>query len=143
PDQQVAGRLNSGVRLPMKLCLTVLLSFLLLGCVSSGDDHQVAAQVGQVLAATGVVPHDTREADRTHNGRIVYVGPGVNGNPHFTYYQVTSVREMQLLESAAQTALRRVPAANSVTLHFMERQVFRSGGSRGEEKEVRKIVIRR
>ena len=131
----------------MKFFLPLFLSLAMLGCVSSGEDYQVSADVGHYLAATHVVPEDTGEADRTHRGRIVYAGPGVNGNPHFTYYEVTSPHDMALLKEAAQLALQHVPAAKSVTLHFMERQVFHTstngGGFRGKERELLKVVIRR
>lgn len=129
-----------------KLCALLIFSCLL-GCVSSGDDYRIAAEVEHYLSVTGVVPEDTREADQTHKGRIVYVGPGRKGNPHFTYYEVTSPEQIALLEAAAKTALLHIPDANTITLRFMEKQVFHAsangGGYRGREKEIRKIVVRR
>ena len=116
-------------------------------CVSSGEDYEVAASVGKYLNATGVVPADTREADRTHNGKIVYVAPGRNGAPYFIYYEVTDAAEMQKLKRAAELALKEVPRVRMITLHFMEKQVFHQSangsGSRGRERELETIVVER
>lgn len=137
----------TGVGRPMKIWPVLLLCVSVSGCVSSGDDYRVAAQVGGSLAATRLVPEDTREAERIHKGRMVYFRPGVKGNPHVTYYEVTSTEDMALLQAAAEKALLHVADANTVTLHFMEKQVFKSspsgGRSRGREKQIRKIVVRR
>jgi hypothetical protein len=126
--------------------LILLISLCLFGCVSSSEDYETAKKVGVYLKATGVIP-DTREADRTGVGKIYYVGPGVNNSPHFTFYEVTSPEEIVKLENAAKNALSEIPEANKITLHFMEKQVFHKsvngGRSRGKEKKVKKIVIKR
>jgi hypothetical protein len=127
----------------------LLFAFLIVGflaaCVPSGEDYAVASAVGKYLDATGVVPADTRDADRTHKGKIVYFAPGTNGAPHFTYYEITDPADMQKLKRAAEKALKEVPKAHKVTLHFMEKQVFRQSadgsGSRGHEREIEKIVV--
>ena len=126
----------------MKILACLLLVFSLSGCVSSGEDYQIAEKVGDYLDAADVIPDDTREANAGRAGRIVYVGPGRNGNPHFTYYEVTPPQDIARVESAARLAVDRVPGAKSVTLHFVERQVFH-GGVRGHENEVRRIVVRK
>jgi hypothetical protein len=131
----------------LRLFLTFLAIGLLAACVSSGEDYAVAAAVGKHLNATGVVPTDTREADRTHKGKIVYFAPGSNGAPHFTYYEITDPADIQKLKAAAEIALTKVPKARKITLHFMEKQVFRQSadgsGSRGHETEIEKIVLER
>jgi hypothetical protein len=123
------------------------MSLFLSACVSSGEDYAVAAAVVKYLDATGVIPSANREADRTHSGKIVYFAPGINGSPHFTYYEVTDPADMQKLKTAAETALKEVPAARKVTLHFMEKQVLHlsanGAGYRGHEKEIKKIVVQR
>lgn len=120
---------------------------LLVGCVSSAEDSELAAKVGTYLNATGVIPQDTGDAYKTHSGKIVYVGPGVNGSPHFTYYEVTNPDEMQKLKSAAETALKELPNVQKITLHFMEKEVVRQhsdgSSSRGRENEIETIVVRR
>jgi hypothetical protein len=128
--------------------LVIPLAFVfLVGCTSSGEDYQLAAEVGKQLGATGVVPLDTQGADKTHSGKIVYVGPGVNGSPHFTYYEVTDPKDMQKLKAAAEVAAKEIPAVRKITLHFMEKQVFHQqldgSGYRGREKEIETIVVRR
>lgn len=124
-----------------------LVSVLLLGCVSSAEDSELAGRVGKYLDAAGVIPSDTRNADRTHSGKIVYVGPGVNGSPHFTYYEVTDLKDMRKLKEAAEIAAKEIPAVRKITLHFMEKQVFHQqpdgSGFRGREKEIETIVVRR
>ena len=129
-------------RLSVSLCAA-----LVLGCVSSAEDSELAAKVGTYLAATGVIPQDTREAYKSHSGKIVYVGPGINGSPHFTYYEVTSPEEMRKLKIAAETALRELPNVQKITLHFMEKEVVRQhadgSSSRGHKKEIETIVVRR
>ncbi|MBI5556672.1 MAG: hypothetical protein HY885_03470 [Deltaproteobacteria bacterium] len=132
----------------MRIVISILLIITFLsGCISSYEDSETAKKVGQCLNETGVVPKDTREADRTHFGKIVYVGPGVNNSPHFTFYEVTSPEDIQKLKHAAEEALLSIPEANKITLHFMEKQVFHEtgngGGFRGKEKEIEKIVVKR
>ena len=126
---------------------TFLIVGLLAACVSSGEDYAIAAAVGKYLNATGVVPADTGDADRTHKGKIVYFAPGRNGAPHFTYYEITDPNDMQKLKKAAETALKEVPAVRKITLHFMEKQVFNQSangsGSRGRERELETIVVER
>jgi hypothetical protein len=87
--------------------LAISIAFALLtGCSKpSAQDYEIAAEVGKHLRATGVVPLDTREADRTHSGKIVYFAPGTNGSPHFTYYEVTDAADMQKLKKAARRDL--------------------------------------
>jgi hypothetical protein len=130
-----------------RVFFALLIVGLLAACVSSGEDYAVAAAVGKYLDATGVVPADTREADRTHKGKIVYFGPGRNGSPHFTYYEITDPDDMQKLKRAAEIALKEVPTARKITLHFLEKQVFHQlangSGSRGREREVETIVVER
>jgi len=130
-----------------RLLLASLIIGLLAACAPSGKDHAVAAEVGRHLRETGVVPVDTTEADRTHNGKIVYFAPGRNGAPHFIYYEITDPADMQKLRKAAETALKEVPTARKITLHFMEKQVFHQSpngsGSRGREKEIVTIVVER
>ena len=130
-----------------RVFVALLIVGLLAACVSSGEDYAVAAAVGKYLDATGVVPTDTREADRTHKGKIVYFGPGRNGSPHFTYYEITDPDDMQKLKGAAEIALQEVPTARKITLHFMEKQVFHQSangsGSRGREREIKTIVVER
>jgi len=131
------------------LAITAFLTVgLLSACVPSGEDYEVAAAVAKYLDATGVVPADTREADKTHKGKTVYFAPGIQGAPHFTYYEITTPADMQKLRLAAEAALKNVPKANKITLHFMEKEVFHQsspngGGSRGSETEIEKIVIER
>ena len=129
-------------RLSIPLCAA-----LLLGCVSSAEDSELAAEVGTYLNATGIIPQDTRDAYNRHSGKIVYVGPGVNGSPHFTYYEVTSPEEMRQLEIAAEAALKKLPNVRKITLHFMEKEVIRQhadgSSSRGRENEIATIVVRR
>jgi hypothetical protein len=129
-----------------RIVILLALAFLF-GCSSSQEDYVIASRVGTYLGGTGVIPLDTREADRAHSGKIVYVGPGINGSPHFTYYEVTSRDDMQKLKSAAEQALRQIPEAKKITLRFMERQVFHQSsdgsGYRGKEKEIEAIVIER
>lgn len=124
-----------------------LVSALLLGCVSSAEDSELAGRVGKYLDSAGVIPSDTRNADITHSGKIVYVGPGVNGSPHFTYYEVTDPKDIRKLKGAAEIAAKEIPAVRKITLHFMEKQVFHQqpdgSGSRGREKEIETIVVRR
>lgn len=123
------------------------MSLFLSACVSSGEDYALAATVVKYLDATGVTPSANREADRTHSGKIVYFAPGINGSPHFTYYEVTDPADMQKLKTAAETALKEVPAARKITLHFMEKQVLHlsanGSGYRGHEREIKKIEVRR
>ncbi|MDP1653429.1 MAG: hypothetical protein Q8L56_11985 [Rhodocyclaceae bacterium] len=126
--------------------IAVLLTFtFLFGCVSSYEDSELASKVGRFLGATEVVPLDAREADKSGSGRIVYVGPGTNGSPHFTYYEVTTLEDMQKLKRAAEKALEQIPEAKKITLHFMEKQVVHrspDGSSyRGREKEIETIVV--
>ena len=127
----------------------VLLTFVFLfGCVSSAEDFEIAHKVAKYLDATGVVPRDdARKTYTTHSGKMVYVGPGINGSPHFTYYEITSPDDMRKLEIAAQEALVGVPEVKKITLHFMEKEVFHqspSGArSRGHEKEINRIVIKK
>jgi hypothetical protein len=125
----------------------LLASIFLLGCVSSAEDSEIASEVGKYLSATNVVPLDSSEAYRTHRGKIVYVGPGTNGAPHFTYYEVTSADDIQKLTHAAEEAVSKVYGAKKITLHFMEKEVFRQSpngsGLRGSEKEVATVVIRK
>ena len=129
-------------RLYISLCVA-----LLFGCVSSAEDSELAARVGRYLDAAGVIPQDTRDAYHTHSGKIVYVGPGVNGSPHFTYYEVTNPDEMQKLKSAAEIALKELPNVQKITLHFMEKEVIRQradgSSSRRRENEIETIVVRR
>ena len=132
----------------MRIVIPILLILACLcGCVSSYEDSETAGKVGKYLNETGVVPKDTSEADRTHSGKIVYVGPGVNNSPHYTYYEVTSPEDIQKLKRAAEEALVNIPEANKITLHFMEKQVFHGsgggGGYRGKEKEIETIVVER
>lgn len=126
--------------------LVFLALLFLFGCVSSGEDYEIARKVGKYLDATGVVPFNAREADRTRAGRIVYVGPGINGSPHFTFYEVTYREDMQKLKGAAEEALEKIPEAKRITLHFMERQVFHQSAdgsaSRGRENEIETIVVK-
>lgn len=130
----------------IRILVLSILAFLF-GCVSSYEDSETAKKVGQYLNATGVVPKDTRETYRTHVGKIVYVGPGVNGSPHFVYYEVTSPEDMQKLKRAAEEALVNIPEANKITLHFKEREVWHEsgggGGHRGKEREIETIVVTR
>lgn len=130
-----------------RLLFAFLIVGLLAACVSSGEDYAVAAAVGKHLDATGVVPADTREADKTHKGKIVYFAPGRNGAPHFTYYEITDPADMQKLKRAAEIALNEVPTARKITLHFMEKQVIHQSangsGSRGHEREIETIVVER
>lgn len=130
----------------IRLLIVSLVSPLLAACVSSSEDYVIAAAVGKYLDATGVVPSDTREADRTHSGTIVYFSPGIK-SPHFTYYEVTDSADMLKLKAAAEAALKDVPAARKITLHFMEKQVFHQSkdgsGYRGHEKEIKTIVVQR
>lgn len=120
---------------------------LLLGCVSSGEDYENARRVGAYLDAAGVVPLSNREADRTRSGKIVYVAPGVNGSPHFTYYEVTAQEDMQKLKVAAEEAIKNEPSVKKITLHFIERQVWHQSesgaGYRGKENEINTIVVTR
>lgn len=129
-----------------RIVILLTLAFLL-GCASSHEDYEIASKVGKYLDGTGVVPLDTRIADKIHSGKIVYVGPGINGCPHFTYYEVTSQEDMQKLKRAAEEALKQIPEAKKITLHLMERQVFHQSpdgsGYRGKEKEIETIVIER
>jgi hypothetical protein len=115
--------------------------------VSSAEDYATAKEIGKFLDATGVVPRDIREADRTHKGKIVYFAPGRNGEPHFTFYEVTDPGDMEKLRNAAEQALGEVPAARKISLHFMEKQVFHEsgngGGYRGRENEIKTIVVKR
>jgi len=132
----------------MRIGISILLILACLcGCVSSGVDYETAKKVGKYLNATGVVPKDTRVAYKTHVGKIVYVGPGVNRSPHFVYYEVTSPEDMQRLKRAAEEALVNIPEANKITLHFKEREVWHEsgggGGYRGREKEIETIVVTR
>jgi hypothetical protein len=133
----------------MACYLVVVLALIpLIGCVSSAQDSERAARVGRYLDAAGVIPiEEARDADKTHSGKIVYVGPGINGSPHFTYYEVTSPEDMQKLKVAAEDALRHIPDVNRITLHFMEKQVIhqsQGGGlSRGREKEINTVVVSR
>ena len=124
-----------------------LVSALLIGCVSSAEDSELAGRVGKYLDSAGVIPSDTRNADRTHSAKIVYVGPGVNGSPHFTYYEVTDPIDIGKLKGAAEIAAKEIPAVRKITLHFMEKQVFHQqpdgSGSRGREKQIETIVVRR
>jgi hypothetical protein len=122
------------------------MSLLLAACGSSTEDYAIAKAVGNYLEATGVVPLNIREADRTHSGKIVYFAPGVR-SPHFTYYEVTDPADMLKLKAAAEVALKEVPAARKITLRFMEKQVFHQSpngsGYRGNEKEIKTIVVQR
>jgi hypothetical protein len=122
-------------------------SMLLLGCVSSAEDSEIASEVGKYLNATNVVPLNTSEAYRTHSGKIVYVGPGTNGSPHFTYYEVTDLDDIQKLKGAAKEAVAKVSSAKQITLHFMEKEVFHQlpsgSGSRGREKEIATVVVKK
>jgi hypothetical protein len=99
------------------------------------------------LDAAGVIPQDARDDYNTHSGKIVYVGPGVNGSPHFTYYEVTNPDEMQKLKSAAEIALKELPNVQKITLHFMEKEVIlqhaNGSSSRGRENEIKTIVVRK
>lgn len=139
---------SANVRLQMirHLCIPLCVA-LLVGCVSSAEDSELAAKVGTYLDATGVIPKDTREAYKTHSGKIVYVGPGVNGSPHFTYYEVTNPEEMLKLKSAAEAALKELPNVRKITLHFMEKEVIHQhangSSSRGRENEIETIVVHR
>lgn len=116
-------------------------------CVSSGEDREVASKVGKYLDTAAVVPLNARLVDRTHSGKIVYVAPGINGSPHFTYYEVTSKDEMERLKKAAKRALQNIPQAKKITLHFMEKQVIHKSADgwswRGNEKEIETIVVKR
>lgn len=131
----------------IRLFIVALMSLLLAACVSSEEDYAIAAAVGKYLDATGVVSLDNREADRTRSGKIVYFAPGINGSPHFTYYEVTDPADMEKLKKAAEMALREVPSAQKITLHFMEKQVFHQSangsGYRGHEREIKKIVVKK
>ena len=124
----------------------LLISTIVLGC-ESAESTETARKVGAYLNATGVIPPDNKDAYTTHVGKIVYVGPGINGYPHFTYYEVTAEADMEKLELAAEESLKHVPEAKKITLHFMEKQVLQqlSGGGvrRGSEKEIRKIFVKR
>ena len=144
--------MSSYQKVRQKHVLHTLIAFLFIGllsaCVSSAEDHDVAAAVAKYLSETGVVPTDTREADATHKGKIVYFAPGINGSPHFTYYEITDPADMHKLQQAAEEALKAVPKANKITLHFKEKQVFHQSspngaGSRGREKEIETIVVER
>ncbi|MHB8988087.1 MAG: hypothetical protein ACYC6S_04820 [Desulfobulbia bacterium] len=121
-----------------------ILAFLF-GCVSSSEDLETAKNVAKYLNTTGVIPENTSEAYKTHSGKIVYVGPGIHNSPHFTYYEVTSRDDMQKLKRAAEEALEKIPKANKITLHFVEKEVWHEsgggGGYRGKEKEIETIVV--
>lgn len=138
----------ANVRLHMARHLYIpLLVTALVGCVSSAEDSELAARVGKYLDAAGVLPQDTQDAYKTHSGKIVYVGPGVNGSPHFTYYEVTDPEDIRKLKSAAETALRELPSARKITLHFKEKEVIRQetngSSSRGKEREIETVVVER
>ncbi len=131
----------------LRLISLLLALVFLAACVSSGEGYAVAEAVQKYLSATGVVPVDTREAGRTHKGKIVYFAPGRNGSPHFTYYEITEPADMEKLRRAAETALKEVPAARKITMRFMEKQVFHQSaggaGYRGREREIETIVVER
>jgi len=132
----------------LRIIISILLFLVCIsGCASSAEDYETARKVGKYLRETGVIPYDTREADRTHVGKIVYVGPGINNSPHFTFYEVTSPNDWQKLKKAAEVALENIPEANKITLHFKEKQVFHQskggGGMRGREKEIKTIVVKK
>jgi hypothetical protein len=125
----------------------VVIALLLTGCSENAEDNEISRKVGHYLDATGVIPKDTGEANKTHVGKIVFVSPGTKGRPHFIYYEVTDEKDMQKLKVAAEEALQHVPEANIITLHFMEKQVFHhssgGGGHRGMENEINKIAVTR
>lgn len=127
--------------------LLMFFVFTLSSCVSSGEDRELASKVGKYLNTAMVVPLDYRLADKTHSGKIVYVSPGINGSPHFRYYEVTAKDEMQRLKKAAENALKHIPEAKKITLHFMEKQVIHQTEdsliSRGREHEIETIVVKR
>lgn len=132
----------------IRIVILILLNIpLFSGCISTYEDSETAKKVGKYLNGTGVVPKDFRKADKTHSGKIVYIGPGVNNSPHFTFYEVTSPDDIKKLRLAAEEALKNIPETNKITLHFMEKQVFHEstngGGYRGKEKEIKKIVVKR
>jgi hypothetical protein len=125
----------------------VAIALLLTGCSENAEDNEISRKVGQYLDTAGIIPKDTGEAYKTHVGRIVFVSPGTQGRPHFIYYEVTAEKDMQKIKVAAEEALKHVPEANIITLHFMEKQVFHHssgcGGHRGMENEINKIVVER
>lgn len=125
----------------------VAIALFLAGCMPSAEDSEIARKVGKYLDAVGVIPEDTSTAYKTHVGKIVYVGPGTKGRPHFTYYEVTSPEDIKKLKAAAEIAIKEVPEVNKIYLHFMEKEVFHSsgngGGYRGREKEIERVVVER
>jgi hypothetical protein len=127
--------------------LFVAIALFLSGCGENAVDNEISRKVGKYLDATGVVPDDTSTAYKSHVGKIVYVGPGTKGRPHFTYYEVTSPEDIQKLKAAAEMAIKEIPEANKIYLHFMEKEVFHSsgngGGYRGREKEIQTVVVER
>lgn len=112
--------------------------------VAGSTDRAVAQEVAKILVAKYGKFDDRKEVEKSKKGKIYYLRPGVGGNPTFNFYEITTEEEISVVKSIAESALKEVSGANSITLKFYEAQNWRrsqSGSVRLAERLIKSVKL--
>jgi hypothetical protein len=115
--------------------------------IPTGRDHDTATQVGEYIASGYGKFDDRTVVERTGKGKIYYVSPASEQSPTLIFYEVTTPEDISQIQTLANEALKAIPEARGIYLHFHHKQNLtispNGGASRGWESAFKKVRVTR